>query len=106
MNTLNQETDDGDAIDRHDVCGQLYKTDDYNVNVIYCIVTIIFLCLNDLFYADDSAILAPTPARLQKLLYVCENCFQAIKLFHIVDKTKCIMFFSKTYVVWSAWPSG
>lgn len=53
--------------------------------------------LNHLFYADDSVLLAPTPASLQKLLHVCEVFSTEYELFYNVEKTKCIMFSSKNF---------
>lgn len=46
--------------------------------------------INHLCYADDSVLLAPSPAALQKLLNVCDNYAKVNEITYNANKTKCM----------------
>ena len=52
-------------------------------------------CVNNLMYADDSVVLAPSPFALQRLLCICEQYAQNNEITYNVKKTVCMNVMSK-----------
>jgi hypothetical protein len=50
------------------------------------------VCLNHLFYADDSVLLAPSADGLQKLLNICSEFAKSKDIIYNIKKTKCMIF--------------
>lgn len=51
--------------------------------------------VNHLLYADDSCLIAPSPAALQKLLDICDYYAQENTILYNESKTKCMAFMPK-----------
>ena len=52
-------------------------------------------CMNHLFYADDSVLLAPSPSALQKLIHICEQFALDNEMLYNPKKSTCMCFRSK-----------
>ena len=50
-------------------------------------------CMNHMFYADDSILLAPSPSVLQKLLNICHEFGSKHELSYNAKKTVCMALF-------------
>ena len=53
------------------------------------------VCINHLFYADDSVLLASSPAALQLLLKVCEMYANKYEMVYNAKKTACMVVYPK-----------
>ena len=56
-------------------------------------------CVNHLIYADDAVLIAPSPAALQKLIFVCQNFALNHDISFNVKKTVCSCFKPKSLKV-------
>ena len=52
-------------------------------------------CVNHLFYADDSVLIAPSPYALQQLLNVCEVYARNYEMCYNAKKTACMVIYPK-----------
>ena len=50
------------------------------------------ICVNHMFYADDSVLIAPTPRAIQKLLDICSEYANTYELRYNAKKTECMIF--------------
>lgn len=55
------------------------------------------VCMNHIFYADDIALISPSPAALQQMVKICEVYGKNNEIIYSTEKTTCMAFIPKYF---------